>query len=308
MYLLARPSLPDGWLYELKYDGYRAIASRSGKQVHLRSRNDKDFAARYPPIAVALKKLPDETTVDGEIVALDEQGRPSFNALQNAKGVPANLVFFVFDLLIFKGRDVMAEPLSARRGLLETKVMPSLDAPIVLSPELDAPLKVLVKSAKAQGLEGLVAKRRTSVYESGQRSGEWQKMRINRGQEFVIGGYTVGGKTFDALVFGYYDADGLRFASRTRNGFTPAIRDGLLKKMRPLEIAECPFVDLPEKRSGRWGAGLTEEKMKDCRWLKPKLVGQFEFVEWTPDGHLRHSKFIALRDDKKAAEVVRETE
>src|SRR3981189_2873839 len=108
-------------------------------------------------------------------------------------------------------------------------------------------------------------------------------MRVNRAQEFVIGGYTVGTKTFDALVFGYYEGDRLIYAARTRNGFTPVVREQLFKKFRGLEIKNCPFVNLPEARSGRWGAGLTAAKMKDCRWLKPSLVGQFEFVEWTPD-------------------------
>jgi ATP-dependent DNA ligase len=159
---------------------------------------------------------------------------------------------------------------------------------------------------KAQGLEGLVAKRRDSKYEPGQRSGAWQKQRINAGQEFVIGGYTVGTSTFDALVFGYYEDDKLIYAARTRNGFTPATRVALLKKLKPLEIKTCPFANLPEKKSGRWGAGLTAAKMVDCRWVKPVLVGQFEFVEWTGENHLRHSRFIALREDKPAKDVRRE--
>jgi len=120
-------------------------------------------------------------------------------------------------------------------------------------------------------------------------------MRINRGQEFVIGGYTVGGRTFDALVFGYYEGKRLIYAARTRNGFTPASREELMQRMRLLETTHCPFANLPEARAGRWGVGLTAEKMTDCRWVKPVMVGQFEFVEWTPDGHLRHSRFVALR-------------
>ena len=131
-------------------------------------------------------------------------------------------------------------------------------------------------------------------------------MRVNRGQEFVIGGYTVGGSTFDALVFGYYEGNRLMYAARTRNGFTPSVRATLMKRFRGLEIKECPFANLPEAKSGRWGAGLTAAKMADCRWIKPVLVGQFEFLEWTADNHLRHTKFIALRDDKKAKGVQRE--
>ena len=131
-------------------------------------------------------------------------------------------------------------------------------------------------------------------------------MRINRGQELVVGGYTVGANTFDALVFGYYDGDRLMYAGRTRNGFTPIVRQQVCKKFRGLAIEECPFANLPEAKSGRWGAGLTAAKMKDCRWLKPILVAQIEFLEWTGDNHLRHTKFVALREDKPAEQVRRE--
>jgi ATP-dependent DNA ligase len=158
----------------------------------------------------------------------------------------------------------------------------------------------------AEGLEGLVAKRRDSRYEPGERSGAWQKMRVNAGQEFVIGGYTIGGATFDALVFGYYEDDKLLYAARTRNGFTPKLRADLMKRLKLLETKECPFANLPEKKAGRWGAGLTAAKMEECTWLRPMMVGQFEFVNWTEDAHLRHSRFMGLREDKKATDVRRE--
>ena len=151
-----------------------------------------------------------------------------------------------------------------------------------------------------------MAKRRDSKYEPGERSGAWLKMRVNQGQEFVIGGYTPIGKSFDALVFGYYENGKLLYASRTRNGFTPSSRLELLKKMNSLHIKECPFANLPEKNAGRWGAGLTAAKMKDCLWLRPQLVANFEFLEWTGDHHLRHSKFVGLRDDKEGKDVKRE--
>jgi len=174
------------------------------------------------------------------------------------------------------------------------------------SSPLDADLSTLIQSVKVHGFEGLVAKRRNSLYESGLRTGAWQKMRVNRGQEFVIGGYTRGPKSFDALVFGYYDGNRLIYVARTRNGFTPATRAQLMKKFKALEIDACPFANLPEAKSGRWGQGLTKAKMAECQWLKPELVGQFEFLEWTTDNHLRHSRFVGLRDDKQAAEVRRE--
>jgi DNA ligase D-like protein (predicted ligase) len=309
MLLLRTEKLPDDrsqWAYQLKFDGYRAIAFKTGGRVSLRSRNDNDFTNRYRTVPPALANLPDDTVIDGEIVALDEAGRPSFGALQNAVSSTTPIVYFVFDVLVLAGRNVMSEPLEARRKLLERRVLPKLGDPVRYIGELDANLRDLVESVKAQGLEGLVAKRRDSRYESGLRSGAWLKMRINRGQEFVIGGYTIGTSTFDALIFGYYEGDHLIYAARTRNGFTPALRGQLFRKFRELEIPDCPFANLPEEKSGRWGQGLTKAKMKDCRWLNPQLVGQFEFLEWTGDNHLRHTKFVGLREDKVARDVRRE--
>jgi DNA ligase D-like protein (predicted ligase) len=300
MLLLRTERLPEGpnWLYELKLDGYRALAIKNGGRVQLRSRNDKDFNARYPTLVEALGTMPDETVIDGEVVALDEEGRPSFNALQN-RGPGEPLHFFIFDLLILRGRDVMAEPLVKRRALIEKHVLPTLAEPIRYSPILEASLANLIRSVKEQGLEGLVAKRLESAYQPGQRSGAWAKMRVNRSQEFVIGGYTVGGRHFDALIFSYWEGGRLIYAARTRSGFTPAVREQMQQRFRGLEIPKCPFANLPEARTGRWGEGLTAAKMKDCRWLKPVLVGQFEFVEWTPDKHLRHSRFVGLRAAEK---------
>ena len=302
MLLLRRDTLPNDprWEYQLKLDGYRAIAFRTGSQVQLRSRNDNDFSARYPAVMKALAKLPNETVIDGEVVALDPEGRPSFTLLQNFGSSPTPIVYLVFDVMVVAGRDVMGEPLTARRELLEKDILPTLREPVRYAAPLEASLPVLVQSVKAQGFEGLVAKRLDSRYEPGLRSGAWMKMRVNRGQEFVIGGYTVGGNAFDALVVGYYERDQLIYASRTRNGFTPAARAQLFRKFRGLEVKACPFANLPELKSGRWGAGLTAKKMADCRWLRPTLVGQFEFVEWTPDNHLRHTRFISLREDKRA--------
>jgi ATP-dependent DNA ligase len=158
---------------------------------------------------------------------------------------------------VLAGRGVRGEPLEARRELLEQRVLPKFAEPVQYLEELDASLRDLVASVKAQGLEGLVAKRRDSRYEPGLRSGAWQKMRVNQGQKFVIGGYTVGSKTFDALIFGHYAGDRLIYAARTRNGFTPVVRAQLMKKFGALKTKECPFANLPEKKSGRWGAGLT---------------------------------------------------
>jgi bifunctional non-homologous end joining protein LigD len=308
MLLRRTETLPEGadWRYELKYDGFRALAIKTDGRVCLRSRNNNDFTSRFPAVAKALAAVTDETVLDGEIVALDREGRPSFNLLQNYGSSAAPLFYYVFDVMVIGGRDVMQEPLGRRRELLERAVSKAGD-PVRISPALNAGLSDLIASVKAQGLEGVVAKRRDSRYEPGQRSGAWLKMRINLGQEFVIGGYTPSPKNFDALIFGYYEGKRLVYVARTRNGFTPRSREELFSHFRGLETAACPFDNLPEAKSGRWGQGLTAANMAECRWLKPVLVGQFEFVQWTPDNHLRHSRFLGLRRDKKAREVGKES-
>jgi ATP-dependent DNA ligase len=226
MLLLRTEKLPEGpdWLYELKFDGYRALAIKAAGAVKFRSRNDKDFNARYRAIVKALAPMPDDTVIDGEVVALDPEGRPSFNLLQNYGSAGAPLHFFVFGVLILKGEDVMTQPVVKRRQLLEKHILPKLEEPIRYSPILQGRLNDLVHSVKTQRLEGLIAKRCDSKYEPGLRSGAWLKMRVNAGQEFVIGGYTPSLKNFDALVIGYYDDPKLMYAARTRNGFTPASR------------------------------------------------------------------------------------
>ena len=159
MLLLRTDSLPSGeqWLYELKLDGYRAIGFKRNGNVSLRSRNDNDFNERYPAVVKALGKLPDNTVVDGEVVAFDQEGRPSFNALQNYGSAPAPVVYYVFDVLVLAGQDLRREPLQKRRELLEQKVLPKLPEPVRYSAPLDADLPVLIQSVKAHGLEGLVA-------------------------------------------------------------------------------------------------------------------------------------------------------
>jgi ATP-dependent DNA ligase len=188
---IIRPDRPET-ARRADYDGYRAIAFKTGGKVRLRSRNDKDFAARYRAIVAGLAGLPDDTVIDGEIVALDEDGRPSFNALQNYGSPDTPLLYYVFDVMVLAGRDLRPETLEVRRNLLERRVVPLLAEPVRYSGDLQASLRDLIHSVKAHGLEGLVAKRRNSRYEPGRRSGAWMKMRVNRGQEFVIGGYTVG--------------------------------------------------------------------------------------------------------------------
>lgn len=163
----------------------------------------------------------------------------------------------------------------------------------------------MLSFVKGHSLEGIVAKRADGVYEPGKRSGLWSKYRINLRQDFVIGGATAG-NPFDALIVGVYSGKELLFAGRVRAGFVPATRRGVMAKLKPLEIAKCPFVNLPEKGPGRFGEGITAEKMRSCTWFEPKTVVCVEFVEWTDANKLRHTKFLALKDGVDPRTVVRE--
>jgi ATP-dependent DNA ligase len=194
-------------------------------------------------------------------------------------------------------------PLFERRERLDEIFKNIKAAPITQSESLDAIPRELVRVAKKFGFEGIVAKRKDSLYESGKRTGVWVKYKVNRGQDLVIGGYTPG-NPFDALIVGYYEGERLLYAAKVRNGFVPLVRREVASRFKGLEIDTCPFANLPERKRTQWA--LTREEMKNCVWLKPELVAQFEFTEWTPDGHLRHSKFVAFREDKEAREVVRE--
>jgi bifunctional non-homologous end joining protein LigD len=299
--------LPEGeeWLYELKLDGYRALALRTAKDVRLLSRNANPLNTRFPAIAAALEALAPDTILDGEIVALDARGRPQFNALQNYQTAGRPIYYYVFDLLAFHGKSLLAKPLTERRELLDAALAPLAD-PVRLSEVLHALPADLIAAARQQGLEGLVAKRRKSAYEPGQRTGAWIKVKVNQGQELVIGGYIPGRDSFDSLLAGYYEDGRLLFNAKVRNGFTPHLREEVRRRMKPLETDVCPFDNLPEPKNARRGEALTAEVMKKCRWLKPELVAQVEFTDWTDANHLRHSRFAGLREDKDPREVRRE--
>lgn len=309
MLCVAVTQLPKGpeWFYELKLDGYRGLAIKGGGGCRLLSRNGKDLSNRFPEIARALHPVPDDSVIDGEIVALDLGGRPSFSLLQNARGRDHIIAFYAFDLMLLAGEDLKGWPLEDRRELLRTKLLRQFVEPIRLSENFDVSADQLIRVIRENGLEGAIAKRRDSLYEPGRRSGAWRKMRINRGQEFVIGGYIPALDNFDSILVGYYEGKDLTYAARVRAGFVPAARTVLFNRVRGLEIDRCPFKNLPEAKKGRWGEGLTAEDMRECRWLRPRLVCTVEYVEWTEAGHLRHAKFIALREDKAPMLVVRES-
>ncbi|HEY0367973.1 MAG TPA: non-homologous end-joining DNA ligase, partial [Chthoniobacterales bacterium] len=295
------------WTFEIKFDGYRCIATKEGDRVRLFSRNENVLNDRFPNVVRALGGLRGDFAIDGEIVALDEEGRPSFQLLQNNLTRPLDVYFYAFDLLNRDGAELLLEPIERRRELLDD-LLGSVADPLRRSPLLDAPASQVLDAVRKLGLEGVVGKRGGSIYEPGERSGAWIKQRTNAEQEFVIGGYKPGTHGFDSLLVGVYnDAKQLIFVARVKNGFVPRLRDDIFAQFKKLQTSECPFANLPEKKGARRGDALTAEKMKECRWLKPKLVCQVAFVEWTGAGNLRHATFIALRDDKDARDVVRET-
>lgn len=307
MLCLAVEELPEGpaWQYEVKLDGYRAIGVRTKTGVELWSRNKKDFSRRFPKIARALEALPVETVLDGEIVAVNGDGQPSFSSLQNFGDGAGVILFYAFDAPILAGIDLRGKPLATRREMLR-EVVPNLPDTIRFSETFDASAAELMAAVRSNGLEGVVAKRRDSLYKPGDRSGAWVKVRANRVQELVIGGYIPGSTTFDSILVGYYEGSDLMYAARIRNGFAPASRRTVFSNFKGLSITECPFRNLPESSKGRWGDGLDAQEMAKCRWLKPQLVAAIEFLEWTPEGHLRHSRFLEMRIDRVAAEVFRE--
>ena len=301
--------LPEGkeWLYEPKLDGYRALLLKDGERIRILSRNEKDLTALYPGVAAAAMQLcAAQALVDGEIVALAEDGRPSFQALQHRSSHPRHrIVFYAFDVLHVDGRNLMGEPLLARRARLAQLI--GADPGIRLLHDLPGRGADIVQALKAAGIEGVIAKRRDSIYQPAERGGDWVKLKLERQQEFVIGGFRPEGSAgLDALLVGYYERGRLQFAGQVRAGFTPHIRRELLAKLRPLVVSECPFANLPDPSAGHWGGGITADQMLQMRWTRPKLVAQIRFTEWTGEARLRHAAFLAVRIDKAAREVRRE--
>jgi len=307
MECLSVSKLPEGleWLWEIKLDGYRALAVKSGTGVTLFSRRRKSLNRQFPYIVEALADLPSGTVVDGEVVAIDDSGRPHFNLLQNFRAEASRIQYYIFDLLCWKDRDLTRVPMVERRKLLKSVVV-IRDKRIRIADYFEAAPKDLPSAVREQGLEGIIGKRKDSLYQPGKRSGAWIKYRVNRGQEFVIGGYFPGPHGFDSLIVGYYDGDDLMYVARTRNGFVPASRRQVFSKLKHLVTPACPFVNLPETRRSRFGEELNGEKMKKAVWLRPEIVVQIEFLEWTEADRLRHAKFVGLREDKNPRNVGKE--
>jgi bifunctional non-homologous end joining protein LigD len=301
-------SVPAGdWEYELKFDGIRALILKNGKKVQVFSRNRKDYTERFSEIAEAATTLPAKSAVlDGEVVALDAKGRSSFQLLQapllEDKEVP--LYFYAFDLLQLEGRDLKGLPLKERKEKLSALIAEAGD-PIRFSANLEGKPETLLKKIRSLGLEGIVAKRADSVYESGRRSGAWLKLKVTQQQEFLVGGFTEprGSRSgFGALIVGYYDGEELKFASKVGTGFDHSLLEALHRKMQALTQKKVPFSDLPQ----RGPHGIPPYEMKRCTWIRPKLIAEIRFSEWTRDGHLRQPVFLGLRPDLRPEEIHRE--
>jgi bifunctional non-homologous end joining protein LigD len=298
------PALPRGpeWTYEVKWDGYRTLARKDGGRVTLLSRNLKDATALYPSVARAVERLGARSAlVDGELVAVDEQGRPSFQALHHQSA--RTIVYYAFDLLHVDGRDLLRQALEERRATLSDLLEGSA---LLRSEPLPGTPEEIEAALRAMRLEGAVAKRRASLYEPGRRSRSWIKVKFNRRQEFVVGGYKPNTGSFESLLVGYYDGRQLYFAGKVRAGLTPRLRSEILSRIVPEAVARCPFANLPLGRTGHWGEGISEADMSGLRWVRPRLVVEVSFVEWTRDGLLRHSEFVGIRDDKGARAVRRD--
>jgi bifunctional non-homologous end joining protein LigD len=295
-------ALPSGddWVYEVKWDGYRALGYVRGGDARLVSRNGNDLTGRFPELAKALVKAArsPECVVDGEVCALDEQGRPSFSAMQQGRrGTP--LVYEVFDVLEIDGAPVVDLPLLERRerleALLDTRVKT-----VQVSGFFDDG-EALLEAATQQGLEGVMAKRPGSRYCEGKRTRDWLKIKTHGREEFVIAGYTKGegrrSSRFGSLVLATYRGDELRWVGNVGTGFDERTLDDVLGKLEPLARATSPLAVVPK---------MPKVRKADVVWVEPRLVCEVKFAEWTHDDHLRAPVFVGLRDDKPAQDVHRE--
>jgi bifunctional non-homologous end joining protein LigD len=289
-----------GWVFEVKWDGYRAVADLAGSQATLTSRNGNDLTARFQNVAKELAKAvktPD-CVLDGEVCALDEAGRSSFSAMQQGKaGTP--IVYYVFDVLEVEGEPLVDLPLVERRKRLE-QLLDRHNRTIRLSEAFDDG-EALLAAAKQQQLEGVIAKRLDSRYLPGRRTRDWLKLKTHHEQELVVAGYTKGtgrrASSFGALVLGYYAGGELVYAGNVGTGFDGKEIEKLLERLRPLKRADPPFREVPK---------MPKVRKSDVIWVEPKLVAQVEFAEWTHDGRLRAPSYKGLREDKSPEEVRRE--
>ena len=282
------------WLFEIKWDGYRALCTIDENSFELVSRNGLDMLRRFPDLrslATAFKSVP--VVIDGEIVSLDAKGRSAFQRLQESQKKPAGLTYAAFDLLYADGKDLRSEPLEERKALLERLIRD--DSPVLYSKHVVGRGKTLFENARKRELEGIIGKKRSSTYQE-RRSRDWVKIKTGNEQEFVVGGWTEpkgSRKSFGALLLGVYEKKGLRFVGSVGTGFSVKLLRDLHERLCKLERKTSPFFNDTNIRSG-------------LHWAAPELVVEVRFSEWTRDGYLRQPAYLGLRPDKSAKQVVAE--
>lgn len=301
--LVTRPFDEPGWLYEVKWDGYRAVAYCNKGQVTILSRNDKSFNEKFYPVYDALKAWGIHAVVDGEICVLNKQGVSHFGSLQNWRSeADGDLVYYVFDLLWLDGRNLMEMPLEERRKLLLPK-MPAIDI-IRFSETFETKAGEFLEAASKMGMEGIIAKKADSIYEPGERSRNWIKLKTNKRHEVVIGGFTQNEdspKPFSSLLVGVYENGKLQYTGKIGTGFNQAMQQELMTAFKPLIRKTCPFAQVPDiNKPSRFRPNPPKAI---ATWLKPSLVCEVSYVEITDDGVMRHPSFEGMRIDKAPEEV-----
>ncbi len=300
-------TLPEGpcWTYEVMHDGYRAQAIHNPSGLQLLAHNGKNISNHFshflPDLATA---VPSGAKLDGVLVALDERGNPSYQLLQNAVANRAPLIFYAVDLLALAGKDLTSRLLQERRHMLQVFLRES-DS-VQQSEFVKGSAREVLNTARKNRLDGVIAKQEDSQYQPGQRTFAWVKLPLSRRQAFVICGFTQGTYGFEELVIGYYRAGQLRQCAFVRDGFIPDTRRAVYARMARLVTKQCPFANVSDIGPDFRNQEPSAEKLRACVWLRPELVAQCGFLEWTTLDQLRHAKFLGLRDDKNPRSVVRE--
>jgi bifunctional non-homologous end joining protein LigD len=291
--LVDTPFSNEDWLFEIKWDGYRAVAYMEDDYFELLSRNNLSFLKKYSPVADALKALGIRAVLDGEIVAVDEKGVGNFQLLQNWQTTRiGNLRYYVFDIIWLEGYDLTRLPLIERKRILQ-QIIPGDDPILKYSDHVLADGEKFFKVALKGGLEGIMAKKVSSKYELGNRAETWLKIKVSQRQEVIIAGYTQPRRTrkfFGSLLLGVYNKDELIYVGHTGSGFNTKSLEQIFKKLQPLVVKESPFVNPPKTNM-------------PATWVKPKLVCEIKFTEWTRELQARHAIFMGLREDKNAKDV-----
>jgi bifunctional non-homologous end joining protein LigD len=306
--LVNEPFDDPAWTYEVKWDGYRALAYLNKGSVSISSRNNKSFAEKYYPVTAALSKWSFDAVLDGEIVVLGEDGKANFSALQNWRSeADGNLVYYVFDLLWYNGKDIMGLALSERQAILKA-ILPAGDDTIRLSQIFTSGGLDFFAAAKKMGLEGIMAKRASSEYSPDSRNKQWLKIKVNQRQEVVIGGFTKNNgsaKLFSSLLLGVYENGSFQYVGKVGTGFSDKLQKEMMQQFSALITTKIPFASEPDiNKPSRFRPNPPNAT---ATWLKPSLVCEVSFAEVTSDGVFRHPSFEGMRVDKKANEVVRET-